>query len=91
MPWHVTNVFAARALCGLLASDLLGRRPQPLDGREKRDFEASGFVQHLKLPHYVDFQAELELVRNLRAHHAEAARSLADKPGAPSQPTQELA
>jgi alpha-D-ribose 1-methylphosphonate 5-triphosphate synthase subunit PhnI len=32
--------------------------------------EASGFVQHLKLPHYVDFQAELELVRRLRAAHA---------------------
>jgi alpha-D-ribose 1-methylphosphonate 5-triphosphate synthase subunit PhnI len=28
--------------------------------------EASGFVQHLKLPHYVDFQAELELVRRMR-------------------------
>jgi alpha-D-ribose 1-methylphosphonate 5-triphosphate synthase subunit PhnI len=28
--------------------------------------EASGFVQHLKLPHYVDFQAELALVRTLR-------------------------
>ncbi|MBB3260292.1 alpha-D-ribose 1-methylphosphonate 5-triphosphate synthase subunit PhnI [Paraburkholderia bannensis] len=33
--------------------------------------EASGFVQHLKLPHYVDFQAELELVRRLRAQHGE--------------------
>jgi alpha-D-ribose 1-methylphosphonate 5-triphosphate synthase subunit PhnI len=32
--------------------------------------EASGFVQHLKLPHYVDFQSELELVRKLRAEHA---------------------
>ncbi|WCM22688.1 carbon-phosphorus lyase complex subunit PhnI [Paraburkholderia bryophila] len=32
--------------------------------------EASGFVQHLKLPHYVDFQSELELVRRLRAQHA---------------------
>ncbi len=32
--------------------------------------EASGFVQHLKLPHYVDFQAELELVRSLRRAHA---------------------
>lgn len=30
------------------------------------NIEASGFVQHLKLPHYVDFQAELELVRSLR-------------------------
>lgn len=29
--------------------------------------EASGFVQHLKLPHYVDFQSELELVRRMRA------------------------
>ena len=39
--------------------------------------EASGFVQHLKLPHYVDFQAELELVRKLRAAHAEAAKEAA--------------
>lgn len=31
--------------------------------------EASGFVQHLKLPHYVDFQSELELVRKMRASH----------------------
>jgi alpha-D-ribose 1-methylphosphonate 5-triphosphate synthase subunit PhnI len=40
--------------------------------------EASGFVQHLKLPHYVDFQAELELVRKLRAAHAEAAKAAPD-------------
>lgn len=33
--------------------------------------EASGFVQHLKLPHYVDFQSELELVRKLRKEIAE--------------------
>lgn len=33
--------------------------------------ESSGFVQHLKLPHYVDFQSELELVRRLRAAHAQ--------------------
>ena len=31
--------------------------------------EASGFVQHLKLPHYVDFQSELNLVRRLRESH----------------------
>ncbi|NML42623.1 carbon-phosphorus lyase complex subunit PhnI [Ramlibacter sp. G-1-2-2] len=37
--------------------------------------EASGFVQHLKLPHYVDFQSELELVRSLRAAHAREAAS----------------
>jgi alpha-D-ribose 1-methylphosphonate 5-triphosphate synthase subunit PhnI len=29
--------------------------------------EASGFVQHLKLPHYVDFQSELTVVRAMRA------------------------
>ena len=28
--------------------------------------QATGFVEHLKLPHYVDFQSELELVRKLR-------------------------
>jgi alpha-D-ribose 1-methylphosphonate 5-triphosphate synthase subunit PhnI len=34
--------------------------------------QATGFVEHLKLPHYVDFQAELGLVRRLRAEHAAA-------------------
>ena len=29
--------------------------------------EANGFVEHLKLPHYVDFQSELETVRRMRA------------------------
>ena len=36
--------------------------------------QATGFVEHLKLPHYVDFQAELGLVRRLRAEFASAAR-----------------
>ncbi|MEX3977549.1 carbon-phosphorus lyase complex subunit PhnI [Paraburkholderia sp. EG287A] len=40
--------------------------------------EASGFVQHLKLPHYVDFQAELELVRKLRAQHENGTSADAD-------------
>jgi len=35
--------------------------------------EASGFVQHLKLPHYVDFQSELELVRKMRAQTSSSA------------------
>jgi alpha-D-ribose 1-methylphosphonate 5-triphosphate synthase subunit PhnI len=30
------------------------------------NLEASGFVQHLKLPHYVDFQSELVMVREMR-------------------------
>ena len=29
--------------------------------------EANGFVEHLKLPHYVDFQSELETIRRMRA------------------------
>ncbi|HRQ57250.1 MAG TPA: carbon-phosphorus lyase complex subunit PhnI [Azoarcus taiwanensis] len=29
--------------------------------------QATGFVEHLKLPHYVDFQSELAMVRTLRA------------------------
>ncbi|MCT8998838.1 carbon-phosphorus lyase complex subunit PhnI [Chelativorans intermedius] len=36
--------------------------------------EASGFVSHLKLPHYVDFQAELNLIRKLRREHEERHR-----------------
>jgi alpha-D-ribose 1-methylphosphonate 5-triphosphate synthase subunit PhnI len=37
--------------------------------------ESSGFVQHLKLPHYVDFQSELAMIRRLRAMAAGAAPS----------------
>jgi alpha-D-ribose 1-methylphosphonate 5-triphosphate synthase subunit PhnI len=32
--------------------------------------QATGFVEHLKLPHYVDFQAELGLIRRMRAEIA---------------------
>ncbi len=35
---------------------------------------ATGFVEHLKLPHYVDFQSELQLVRRLqRDYHSTQA------------------
>ena len=34
------------------------------------NIEATGFVEHLKLPHYVDFQSELETVRRMRADAA---------------------
>ena len=34
--------------------------------------QATGFVEHLKLPHYVDFQAELVLLRQLRKEWAQA-------------------
>ena len=36
--------------------------------------EATGFVEHLKLPHYVDFQSELEKLRAIRAAMAADAR-----------------
>ncbi len=34
--------------------------------------QSTGFVEHLKLPHYVDFQAELDLIRRMRAEYAQA-------------------
>lgn len=39
--------------------------------------QATGFVEHLKLPHYVDFQSELELIRKIRAE-AIAAQEAAE-------------
>jgi alpha-D-ribose 1-methylphosphonate 5-triphosphate synthase subunit PhnI len=41
--------------------------------------QATGFVEHLKLPHYVDFQSELQLVRRLRAEHAAAHAARRDE------------
>jgi len=37
--------------------------------------EAAGFVEHLKLPHYVDFQGELELIRRIRREREQRAAS----------------
>ncbi len=37
--------------------------------------EASGFVQHLKLPHHVDFQSELTLIRTMRSEITQAGDS----------------
>jgi len=36
--------------------------------------QATGFVEHLKLPHYVDFQSELGLLRKLRKEFEQADR-----------------
>ena len=47
--------------------------------------EAQGFVQHLKLPHYVDFQAELALVRAMRVEAQDAARELAGEGAPPAE------
>ena len=46
------------------------------------NLEASGFVQHLKLPHYVDFQSELVMVREMRRQAAEAAAATETAPRA---------
>jgi alpha-D-ribose 1-methylphosphonate 5-triphosphate synthase subunit PhnI len=52
--------------------------------------EASGFVQHLKLPHYVTFESELQLIRKLRRDiEASAARVAAEAPS--DEPAEEVA
>jgi alpha-D-ribose 1-methylphosphonate 5-triphosphate synthase subunit PhnI len=40
--------------------------------------QATGFVEHLKLPHYVDFQSELGLLRKLRREFGEAIETSSD-------------
>ncbi|TGN52992.1 carbon-phosphorus lyase complex subunit PhnI [Paracoccus liaowanqingii] len=42
------------------------------------NIQATGFLEHIKLPHYVDFQAELELVRRLRADAHAALQEAAE-------------
>ena len=58
------------------ACELGGPRTAPAQDEEFviahcDNVEASGFVQHLKLPHYVDFQSELDVVRRIRASRAQ--------------------
>src|SRR6201996_9504760 len=38
------------------------------------NIEATGFVEHLKLPHYVDFQSELQNVRRMQTEVARTAQ-----------------
>lgn len=57
-----------RALC---AKDLGEEVRAPAQDEEfvlyhSDNIEAMGFVQHLKLPHYVDFQSELAMIRAMR-------------------------
>jgi len=67
----------AMALCdrALRASELGEDVVAPAQDEEfvishSDNVQATGFVEHLKLPHYVDFQAELDLVRRMRGEHA---------------------
>lgn len=39
------------------------------------NIEATGFTEHLKLPHYVDFQSELQNVRRMRAEATRLAEA----------------
>ena len=55
----------------LRADDYAEERKGPAQDEEfvlshSDNVQATGFVEHLKLPHYVDFQAELGLIRQLR-------------------------
>jgi alpha-D-ribose 1-methylphosphonate 5-triphosphate synthase subunit PhnI len=59
----------------LRARDLGEERRGPAQDEEfvlshSDNVQATGFVEHLKLPHYVDFQAELGLIRRMRAEIA---------------------
>ncbi|WP_333824977.1 carbon-phosphorus lyase complex subunit PhnI [Pinisolibacter sp.] len=61
----------------LRTEDLGGAVEHPAQDQEfvlshADNVQATGFVEHLKLPHHVDFQAELALVRQMRREHAAA-------------------
>ncbi|TMV93267.1 carbon-phosphorus lyase complex subunit PhnI [Thioclava sp. BHET1] len=42
------------------------------------NIQATGFLEHIKLPHYVDFQSELELIRRLRKAAGASEREAAE-------------
>jgi len=42
------------------------------------NIQAAGFLEHIKLPHYVDFQSELELVRKLRREAMDTVQEAAE-------------
>ena len=76
---HCERKVMAMALVdrALRARDLGEERKGPAQDEEfvlshSDNVQATGFVEHLKLPHYVDFQAELGLIRRMRAEIAAA-------------------
>jgi alpha-D-ribose 1-methylphosphonate 5-triphosphate synthase subunit PhnI len=44
------------------------------------NIQATGFLEHIKLPHYVDFQAELELIRKLRRETEQSDLAAEEQP-----------
>ncbi|WP_375002098.1 carbon-phosphorus lyase complex subunit PhnI [Aeromicrobium sp. CTD01-1L150] len=62
----------------LRADEFAERRVSPAQDEEfvvshADNVQATGFVEHLKLPHYVDFQGELGLIRQLHREFRERA------------------
>jgi alpha-D-ribose 1-methylphosphonate 5-triphosphate synthase subunit PhnI len=89
---HAERKAMAMALCdrALRARELAEHATSPAQDEEfvlshSDSVEASGFVQHLKLPHYVDFQSELVVVRTLR-EEVERRRREAEPPASSSTP-----
>lgn len=75
----------------LRADEFNERRVSPAQDEEfvishADNVQATGFVEHLKLPHYVDFQAELTLLRALREEHA-ARTANPNNPGDATNPS----
>jgi alpha-D-ribose 1-methylphosphonate 5-triphosphate synthase subunit PhnI len=67
----------------LRAAELGEERNAPAQDEEfvlshSDNVQATGFVEHLKLPHYVDFQAELVLLRRMRADIQNQTREAAE-------------
>jgi len=87
---HAERKAMAMALCdrALRARELGEEKTAPAQDEEfvlshLDNVQATGFVEHLKLPHYVDFQAELDLLRRLRREHgARAGDARLDKEAA---------
>lgn len=52
------------------------------------NLDSSGFVSHLKLPHYVDFQSELVLLRRLRREYEARKAARKNEPASDPQPAQ---
>jgi alpha-D-ribose 1-methylphosphonate 5-triphosphate synthase subunit PhnI len=76
---HCERKVMAMALVdrALRADELGEERKAPAQDEEfvlshSDNVQATGFVEHLKLPHYVDFQSELVLIRRMRAEIAAA-------------------
>ncbi|MGB0661678.1 MAG: carbon-phosphorus lyase complex subunit PhnI [Mangrovicoccus sp.] len=76
----ISMALVDRALRWKELGEELGGAPAPAQDEEFvlyhcDNIQATGFLEHIKLPHYVDFQSELELIRKLRR---EAEERLAD-------------